>query len=148
MLRYLPPVSPVVAEPRGTDRWGQGHFGAPRGDRKHEGVDYALPIGATVLALTAGRVTRTGYAYGDDMSYRYVEMTDRHQHRLRYFYVDPTVKVNDNVLPGDPLGRVQDLTRRYAGITPHVHFEVYEPGGDRIDPAEYARRFGLEGESA
>lgn len=148
MIRYLPPIAPKVAEPRGQDRWGAGHFGASRGDRKHEGVDYALPVGATVLALTAGRVTRTGYAYSDDMSYRYVEVADRHQHRLRYFYVAPSVKIADHVLAGDPLGRVQDLGRRYPDITPHVHFEVFEPGGNRIDPAEYARRFGLEGETA
>lgn len=148
MLRYLPPIAPKVAEPRGTDRWGQGHFGAPRGDRKHEGVDYEMPVGSAVLALTAGRVTRTGYAYADDMSYRYVEVTDQHKYRLRYFYVAPTVKIADNVLPGDPLGRLQDLGRRYVGITPHVHFEVYEPGGGRLDPAEYARRFNLTGEPA
>lgn len=147
MLRYLPPISPKVSEPRGQDSWGQGHFGASRGDRKHEGVDYAMPVGAIVLALTAGRVTNLGQAYGDDPSYRYVEVTDARRYRLRYFYVAPSVKVADNVLSGDALGRVQDLTRRHPGITPHVHFEVYEPGGDRIDPAEYARRFDLEGES-
>jgi murein DD-endopeptidase MepM/ murein hydrolase activator NlpD len=92
------------------------------------GVDYHCPVGGGIRSPVAGEVTKIGYPYGDDLSYRYVEVTcdDGKQHR--FFYLSPKVKVGDTVLPGDVLGIVQNLRRRYAGITPHCHYEIKRDG--------------------
>jgi len=35
---------------RKKDKWGQGHFGAPRGSRKHNGIDITTQLGTPVLS--------------------------------------------------------------------------------------------------
>lgn len=123
--------------PMRNDAQGAGHFGAPRGSRTHLGVDYACTPGAAVLAVEAGVVTRLGFPYGDDLSYRYVEITDADGKRARYFYVLPAVDEGDPVDAGEEIGFSQALGRRYEGITEHIHFEVKDHNGAICDPEEY-----------
>lgn len=132
-----PAMLKFIAPERGTDRHGSGAWQARRGKRRHRGIDYAAPPGAQCLAVEAGTVTKLGYAYRDDLSYRYVEVTDALGYRARYFFVHPIVRVGAHVMPDDPLGTVQSLDRRYPGITEHVHFEVWNPDGERIHPETY-----------
>jgi len=127
----------IQAPMRTTDAHGSGWFGAPRGRRKHRGIDFACHPGSAVLCLVDGTVTKLGYAYADDLSYRYVEITDTAGFAARYFYVEPHHKAGGAVLAGEIIGTVQPLGPRYPGITEHVHFEVRNPAGDIIDPAGY-----------
>jgi len=127
---------------RGTDKWGSGAFGAPRGDRTHRGEDYEASRGARVEAVRGGEVTKLGYAYPDDLSYRYVEITDLDGCAARYMYVLPLVELHTRVEQGQPLGTVQSIARRYPGILPHFHFEVRDGGGEIIPPQEYFKRRG------
>ena len=117
------------------DAAGSGHFGAPRGDRKHRGIDYAVPVGAVILAPVAGTVTKLGYCYADDLQWRYVEVTDGDGSRHRAFYVDPCVETGMEVTEYDPIGVAQDITRRYpgSGMIAHVHYEVIAPNGDYVE---------------
>jgi hypothetical protein len=46
-------------------------------------------LGQDVLAATGGRVTNVGYPYGDDLSFRYVEITTNDGYVVREFYVQP-----------------------------------------------------------
>lgn len=118
---------------RGHDRHGGGEFGASRGGRSHGGIDLVVPAGEEILSPVTGEVTKLGYTYGDDLSYRYVEVTAE-GYRYRLFYVAPTVRVGDKVEYGDPVGTAQNIKRRYPGITPHIHFEVRNAEGSYIDP--------------
>lgn len=123
---------------RGADSWGSGAYGAPRGSRKHKGIDYAASPGTVLESNVAGRVTKLGYPYGDDLSFRYVEVTSEDGYRHRFFYVYPRVGRGDVVAAGDVLGVVQDSTGRYEGITNHVHYEILKPGSKAsVDPDKY-----------
>jgi murein DD-endopeptidase MepM/ murein hydrolase activator NlpD len=130
-------IIPTELEHRNCDEWGCGHFGAPRGNRTHKGVDFKCPYGAHVQSPCSGRVTKLGYAYSDDLSFRYVEITADDGNRHRIFYVLPRVFDSSIVKEGDVIGYAQDLEQRYPGITPHVHYEIIDTDGNFIDPEKY-----------
>lgn len=137
-----------------SDCWGQGHFGAPRGSRTHKGIDFAIGAGEGVFSHISGAVTKVGYPYGDDLSFRYVQVTSeatfKHDGRIitdtvahRFFYVEPCLEVGDTVEIGTMIGRCQDSQKRYpAGngkpepITNHVHYEV-KYGDIYLNPAQF-----------
>ena len=114
-MKIIPPVR--------NDSQGAGHFGAPRGNRTHNGIDYECPPESAVLSPIMGAVTKLGYPYGDDLSWRYVEVSvDGERHRV--FYVEPLVEVGDWVNRDTVIGKAQDLAQRYPGMTPHIHYEI------------------------
>ena len=117
---------------RECDDWGCGHFGASRGDRKHNGLDIVELPGDPVFCFNRGIVTKIGYPYANDLSFRYVEITDAGV-RWRYFYCEPIVNVGDEVEAYTQIGTAQGLGERYPGITPHVHLEIIKDG-EYIDP--------------
>jgi murein DD-endopeptidase MepM/ murein hydrolase activator NlpD len=121
---------------RGSDLHGKGYFGASRagGSRPHNGVDFVYAPGDTVAAFLSGTVSKLGYPYADKLEYRYVEVRRTNGDRVRYFYVDPSVKVGDLVKAGEPIGKCQALP--YAGIIDHVHVECIV-GGAHVDPVKY-----------
>lgn len=129
MLELIPPQ-------RMTDKFGSGLYHAPRGNRLHNGVDKLAVPGSQLKSLTDGRVTKLGYAYSDDLSYRYVQVSDGIGHELRYFYILPSVELGQKIVKGTVLGEVQNLDKRYPGIGNHFHFEVMH-SGVYIDPEEY-----------
>ncbi|MGP4843330.1 M23 family metallopeptidase [Marinobacter sp. 1Y8] len=118
---------------RKCDGHGCGHFGASRGQRKHMGIDLACVPGTAVCSPVRGVVTKLGYPYGDDLAYRYVEVSTQ-GYQYRVFYVDPVVAVGDQVNVETVIGRSQRLGARYQAITEHVHFEVKDPDGGFVDP--------------
>ena len=117
-------IIPTTLEKRQPDKWGAGHFGASRGSRIHHGIDYECPAFRAVLSPCAGKVTKHGYPYGDDLSFRYIEITDSKGYRHRIFYVSPGQPVGNEVKEGQTIGISQDLEPRYPEITPHIHYEV------------------------
>lgn len=119
--------------PRGTDKFGSGHFGASRGGRTHTGTDYCVQV----VAPTNGKVTKIGYPYAEDLSFRYVQITDSNGYDVRVFYVEPIVGVNQIVSQGEPIGSLQTLQKRYPGIQDHIHVEVKTPKGEYISWQEY-----------
>ncbi len=140
----LPPPAPELVNPtghalRGEDLYGAGAFGASRsgGTRRHRGADYVAEPGELVRAPISGVVQRIGYAYRGDQRYRYVELSSEDLTRdVRVLYVGPLVELGALVRAGEPIGRAQDLSRRYPrGITNHVHVEMRENGA-LADPAD------------
>lgn len=130
-------ANPTGREPRTEDAYGSGAFGASRdgGVRRHEGVDFQAEAGQRVAAPISGYVTRIGYAYAGDDDLKFVEITNPALRlEARAFYVDPAVEVGDTVYVGQPIGRVHSLQRKYpGGMTDHVHLEVVDRRGRRID---------------
>lgn len=93
-----------------------------------------------MTSAVSGTVTRIGYPYGDDLSYRYVEIKTEKGYVVRHFYVEPSegLKVGDKAEAGrTEIGTTQDLDRRYEGITNHVHVEVRGPDGQIVDPTPW-----------
>lgn len=131
------------APARGVDNHGSGAYGAPRGSRTHKGRDWAAWPYTEVLSMTAGEVTKLGRPYKPSNNeaknlLRYVQITTG-EYDLRYFYVQPTVALDQFIVPGDVLGVVQDLTAVYPDITPHVHFEVKQ-GQEYVNPDDFIAR--------
>ena len=118
---------------RKCDSQGCGHYGASRGSRTHNGVDLACMAGTLVGSPVSGMVSKIGYPYADDLSFRYVEVESQ-GYAFRMFYVDPLVTEGQQVNRGDILGACQSLMQRYPGITDHVHFEIKDDHGDYVDP--------------
>jgi murein DD-endopeptidase MepM/ murein hydrolase activator NlpD len=130
-------ANPTGHAPRGLDAYGEGRFHASRdgGSRRHEGVDYVARAGQTVRAPISGYVAKIGYAYPGDVVLRYVEIDNPALHiQARVFYVDPDVEVGQTVAIGHPIGRAHTLQQRYpGGITDHVHLEIADARGDKLD---------------
>lgn len=133
-------ANPTGHAVRGEDTYGSGAYGASRsgGRRRHRGADYVAEPGELVHAPIAGQVTRTGFAYRNDERYSFVELQDHAQGRtVRVLYVGPDIAIGDVVQAGDPIGRAQDLSMRYPrGITNHVHVEMRDSPGFRVDPSD------------
>lgn len=133
----------VIPMMRGRDAQGAGRHGASRagGSRLHNGCDFVsncdgvkLIPGDSVLAFMPGKVTKLGYPYAHDFSFRYVQITDANNYNLRYFYVFPQVEEGEEVGAGTVLGSLQELP--YPGIEQHFHFEVTR-NGLHIDPIKF-----------
>ena len=126
-----------IAPDRKGDCFGYGHYGASRGEnRTHNGKDYACWPRSKIFSPIIGEVSKLGYPYGDDMSFRYVQITNKAGFQVRIFYVDPLVKVGELVNGDTIIGSSQKLGERYPCITEHVHLEVKDLQGKFIDPRE------------
>ena len=114
---------------RGVDAYGSGAYQAPRGLHRHHGIDYACLPGSEILSPVNGKVTKLGWPYSQS-NFRYVEVTySDKSYRARFFYIEPLVKVGDQINKGDPLGISQDLSTRFVktsngGMVNHIHTEV------------------------
>jgi len=130
---------------RGCDDYGCGHFGASRGSRKHIGIDFVSEPGQLVTSDVAGKVTKLGYPYGDDLSFRYVQVTTDQNVDCRYFYCQPSVAVSDIVKVGNVIGKAQDIAARYTKgkMTNHIHFEV-KRDGHALNPVDFLRKQGVQ----
>jgi murein DD-endopeptidase MepM/ murein hydrolase activator NlpD len=130
-------ANPTGKAPRTEDAYGSGAFGASRdgGSRDHEGVDFVADAGQAVVAPISGYVTKIGVAYAGAPELKFVEITNPAlKYEARVFYVDPQVEVGDAVRIGRPIGRARTLQNRYAaGMTDHVHLEIQDRRGDRMD---------------
>lgn len=124
----------TIPQTRGRDAHGAGYFGASRGSRTHNGVDFVCEPHEPVRCFKGGKVTKLGYPYSHDLSFRYVQVTDAQGKNCRYFYVSPTVELGDEVSAGDMLGTCQELP--YEGIIQHYHFEIKYKGA-YLDPIKF-----------
>lgn len=134
-----------IHEFREGDRFGFGHFGASRGNRTHEGVDLVANPGDYVYAPFKGTITKHGYCYSDTSEYRYIEVTgEKNTVRILYAELDNAFDVGDSVPEGQFLGIAQDIAKRYPGITPHVHVELYKVSdtgrNNPLDPTELLKK--------
>ena len=141
---------------RQPEKSGDGAYGASRagGKRVHYGIDLCCYPGTIIYSTVEGNVTKLGYPYTppedeDEITYRYVQITHHEsQQDHRFFYVDPTVALGDEIKVGDPIGTSQDISARYPvpedskdpPMTNHMHYEVkIGPGKtaeDYINPEE------------
>lgn len=136
------PNTPIKPKLRTLDKWGSGEFGASRGKRYHKGIDYACNTNDILLSDVDGMVERHGWPYFDDPNYRIVNIRVDDDTRVRYFYVDPLVDPGQTVKKGDILGRIQDLSCRYPGITIHYHLQI-ELDRVPVHPQNWLDNYGI-----
>jgi hypothetical protein len=101
--------------------------GQPRAP--HSGIDFAAPVGTTVVAANHGRVVLSAEFFFPG---RLVILDHGLGLHTAYFHLD-TIAVTEGrlVARGEPLGTV-GMTGRVTG--PHLHFGA-QAGAARIDPA-------------
>lgn len=134
-IQYIPPnPKAVIAELRDRDEWGAGYFGAPRGTRNHNGIDFLVEPLSMVCSTVTGTITKIGTCYRG-AEYRYVQVDDEEGNHIRHFYVYPSLEVGSRVNKGTPIGKAQDLSIRYPkddnhkeAMPNHVHLEIVREG--------------------
>lgn len=112
----------------------------PRWGTMHAGIDLFTDAGEPIVAVGAGTVVSTGWAYS---GYGISVVVD-HQNGFLSHYAhmqDDAVGVGQKVNPGDVLG--------YEGTTgdstgPHLHFEVHRGMWNQIEPAQWLRDRGVQ----
>lgn len=116
------------------DAMGEGHYGAPRGNRKHMGIDFVTVPGEPIFAPISGKVTALPYA-ASDLVHRGVEIVSGvEEHQL--FYIKPIVRVGQTVVQGQIIGYADNIKNKYGALmTNHVHHEVKQ-NGKFIDPTK------------
>jgi murein DD-endopeptidase MepM/ murein hydrolase activator NlpD len=130
----VPPGKLLFPVQAASDCYILDNYGAPRGSRRHEGVDIMGSAGNAVYSVSTGTITRrytnTGTAgwgwtvYDDttDTHYRYFHLTD-----------DPAGRsLGDRVRAGDVIGFV-GASGTSSPTNFHLHFEV-RPGDVAVDP--------------
>jgi murein DD-endopeptidase MepM/ murein hydrolase activator NlpD len=98
---------------------------------RHEGMDFAAPVGTDVDAVASGMVTWAGPSTGYG---NLVEINHGNGYSTRYGHNSTVlVHVGDKVTRGQVVAHVGS-TGRSTG--PHVHFEVLY-NGEPVDPQRY-----------
>ncbi len=106
-------------------------FGAPRGARRHQGIDITVPFGTPVHATANGRVAFSGVQrdyghivhleHGGGLATLYAHLSERR------------VREGDLVQRGQVIGRVGQSGNATG---PHLHYEVRR-NGIAVDPRPY-----------
>ena len=117
------------------DRWGNGHYGAPRGNSIHRGVDYICHPGQFAIAPKNGIIVREARPYGDSQKYSGL-LLRADALEIKLFYVRPyDYLIGKPVKQGAVVGTCQDISKRYdEKMIPHVHMEIVS-----VDPEVFVR---------
>ena len=144
MLNFINPMR--------MDNAGSGAFNSPRGGHTHNGVDFRCIPGSELISPIAGHVTKIGYPYstgyggfqtkGEEAPYRYLEVKcAKHSYYHRFYYVESRVVVGMNVLVGQVIATMEDISLRYdpKEMQPHVHYERITKKNPKVymDPHDY-----------
>ena len=131
-------ISPTGHGIRHSDKWGSGHFGAPRGDRRHRGVDFIVsPIGQIIVAPCAGDVVRYKRPYANPINGTLFNglLIRASDFEYTLFYLEPLIEViRTRVEEGQIIGHAQDISLKYPQMIAHIHMQF-----DSINPELFIR---------
>jgi murein DD-endopeptidase MepM/ murein hydrolase activator NlpD len=116
------------------DNQGLGHFGAPRGGRKHQGIDFLADPGSAIMAPISG-ILRPLTVYATDTRWKGVSIKNN-TIEVKIFYMHPLIVSNTHVYTGTRIGTAQDRASISPGMKNHIHIEVYL-NGKLVDPSPY-----------
>jgi murein DD-endopeptidase MepM/ murein hydrolase activator NlpD len=129
---YLPPLDITLVSFIVGETSSGSHEGAYKGS-----IDFAVPLGTTVLAAANGKVTRVrddSDRHGEDASFgheaNYISIKHENDEISEYLHLakeSAQVKVGDTVRAGDVIA-----TTGLSGwlFAPHLHFMVYADDTD------------------
>lgn len=142
IIRYFMKIKDLsgnTLKARGCDPQGCGHYGAPRGTRKHEGFDFLIAPHSSFTFPFDVKILRTGIV-STDKPFRLIELTPTKLFtniiKIKVMYCDlDQYQVNDIVRSGYPIAMSQDNKSYYGGgMQNHLHVEV-RIGNQLINPA-------------
>ena len=109
-----------------SDPGGDGHFGASRGDRKHEGIDFLCTPGQVVRAVIAGKLV-SAYPYAGDVIFAGCRLWGKDFMAKMFYFIPNENLINEDVLAGEDIGIAQDISAKYGGgMKPHIHVGLYK----------------------
>ncbi|NKE63643.1 M23 family metallopeptidase [Lentzea sp. PSKA42] len=109
-------------------RWGTMHLG----------IDIAGPIGTPILSVADGEVIEAGPASGFGL---WVRVQHEDGTITVYGHVDTfNVREGQKVKAGQQIAR---MGNRGFSTGPHLHFEVWNPGGQKINPLTWLNARGV-----
>ncbi len=113
-------------------------FGS-RWGRSHNGIDIAGPIGTPIYALTDGVVEEAGPASGFGLwvVLRHSDGTQSVYGHVNRMFVD----VGDRVEAGE---EIAEIGNRGYSTGPHLHLEIWDADGTKINPVTWMRKRGIE----
>jgi hypothetical protein len=128
-----------------SDAAGDGHFGAPRGDNTHKGVDFlTLPGQPVIMPISFGRIKRVAWPYKVNGDYRGIEIEGYDRGAgdvvIKMFYLVP-FQLGSAIAEGTVIGYAQDISVKYGGdpMQPHIHLE-FRKDGKLIDPEKLLKK--------
>jgi hypothetical protein len=119
------------------DKAGGGYYGAPRGDRRHKGLDFECVPGQEIYMPRGGTLAWEHRPYKDDLNYSGAFIIcDDMEFKLFYFKPHPGL-IEKYVATGGAIGIAQDISKKYDDddMTPHVHLRIVS-----ADPAIFLRK--------
>ncbi|XP_039520400.1 leukocyte cell-derived chemotaxin-2-like [Pimephales promelas] len=118
---------------RGCDnRYGCGHYGARRGNRKHLGLDILCADGDTVYAPFDVKLNGISRPYSKNNAINDGINLSGKGLCFKMFYVKPD-RYTGTLKKGQRIGRMLRMQSVYPGIPSHVHIQMC----DRSDPTKY-----------
>lgn len=134
LLQLIPNGNPLIPFKGYTSKFG-GRFHPILEKRKfHYGLDFAAPIGTTIVAPADGVVEFAGYNRGGFGNLVILS----HNYGFKTYFAHMSkidVAVGDFVYKGEILGKSGN-TGRSSG--PHLHYEIHHLG-KRVNPEDFAR---------
>lgn len=117
--------SPIKLPEIRVDKYGDGHFMAPRGERFHRGLDLVVVPGDKVFMPIHGTLARLAYPYADDLKWQGALITNEHWW-IKIFYFRPNIlAIGKDLKMGEHIGTAQNIASKYGkGMIPHIHFEL------------------------
>jgi len=111
------------------DKGGDGHHGAPRGSRTHNGVDFQCRPGQDILMPVKGKIVRLSYPYKYDTGWKGLHIYSN-KIELKMWYLTPLYNhIGQYFEAGDCIGAAQDISKLYKDVKPHIHMRIV-----KIDP--------------
>ncbi|MBK9497796.1 MAG: hypothetical protein IPO06_00180 [Leptospiraceae bacterium] len=131
-MKQVKLISPTGKSVRLMDSFGSGLFNAPRGNDKHNGIDFVCEPGQVIVSPVDGFVIRQAFPYSDKDFTGVLLGNDSLSLKMFYFIPDKKV-LGSRVKQGDRLGIAQDISKRYSSkdrkMIPHIHLQI-----ETIDP--------------
>jgi len=118
------------------DNAGDGHHGAPRGSRLHDGVDFgyaAWKPDHPVVAPVTGRYVRPSLPYTNDPEWQGMFIVAPNI-EIKMWYCVPIVKMGAVVEAGKIIATGQNIGEKYSGALPHVHLRITKCDPELIFP--------------
>ena len=111
-----------------SDNIGAGHFHARRTNvagsvYEHKGVDLQCVPGDKFLSPISGHISRMVRVYSDTADYKGI-IIENSDIQLKILYVDCEGWKYKDVVQGEVIGLYQDISKRYPGRGPHVHYQI------------------------
>ncbi|XP_040922538.1 leukocyte cell-derived chemotaxin-2-like [Toxotes jaculatrix] len=119
---------------RTSDSWGQGHYGARRGNRDHRGLDIMCSDDSIVYAPFDVTLHGKVIVYTDPEKAAINSGINLEGEGLcfKLFYVRPD-RTSGSVRKGERIGIMLPMQSVYPGITSHIHVQMC----DKTDPTPY-----------